>query len=156
MRILCCGNRDRGDDAAGVLVAERLTDFGVPAETCTGEALDLIASWAEDADVVVVDAVVTGAPVGTVHRWNALDAKFPSNLSVSSHGFGLSEAIDLARTLNRLPPRLEIWGIEAQHFELGTNLSPRVREAAYKVAADIASEWAIPRDRRFPFAPAKM
>ena len=75
MLIIGCGNRDRGDDGAGILVAERLRELGIEANTRSGEAVDLIEAWKSADDVIVVDAVVTGAPVarcrhGTVgSRW---------------------------------------------------------------------------------------
>jgi len=40
MRILCCGNRYRGDDAAGLLVADRLQELGLAAQTLGGEVRD--------------------------------------------------------------------------------------------------------------------
>ena len=36
MRIICCGNPERGDDSVGALVAARLRELGVEAETRTG------------------------------------------------------------------------------------------------------------------------
>ena len=42
MLIIGCGNRDRGDDAAGVLVAEGLRQLGMDVEIRRGEAAELI------------------------------------------------------------------------------------------------------------------
>src|ERR1019366_9898680 len=99
MRIIGCGNRDRGDDAAGVLVAERLQGLGIDAEARSSEALDLIEAWRGADDVVVVDAVVTGAPAGTVQVWGGPVRKLGS-VSASTHGFGIAEAIGLAGALH--------------------------------------------------------
>ena len=66
MLIIGCGNRQRSDDGAGILVAERLRDLGIEADMRTGEAVDLIEAWKGADDVIVVDTVVTGAPSGTV------------------------------------------------------------------------------------------
>jgi hydrogenase maturation protease len=139
--ILCCGNRDRGDDAAGILVAERLAILGVPAETCASGAFELLDAWCDSADVIVVDAVVTGADTGAIHFWNADETEFPQQPSVSTHGFGPAQALALARMLGRLPRRLRIWGIEGREFELGALPSVHVRKAADLVAAQIAAEW---------------
>lgn len=68
MLIIGCGNRQRSDDGAGILVAERLRELGIGADI--GEAADLIEAWKDADDVIVVDAVVTGAPVGTVQAWD--------------------------------------------------------------------------------------
>jgi hypothetical protein len=66
MRIICCGNPERGDDGAGALVAERLRDFRVEAEIRSGEALDVIEAGVDS--VVVVDAVETGSPLASYSR----------------------------------------------------------------------------------------
>ena len=133
MRIICCGNPERGDDGAGALVAARLRDLGVEAETRTGEASELLEAWRGADHVVVVDAVETGAPVGTVWRWDGWQASFPVRSSTSTHGLGLSEAITLARVLDRLPERLRIYGIEGRRFEPGTEVSPEVKLAVEEV-----------------------
>jgi len=43
--ILGCGNPDRSDDAAGILVARRLRELGIPAEEFIGDAPELIDAW---------------------------------------------------------------------------------------------------------------
>jgi len=135
MRIIGCGNRDRGDDGAGVLVAERLRGLGLEAEARSGEALDLIEAWSGADDVVVVDAVVTGAPAGTVQVW---DGPVRGSVSTSTHGFGVAEAVRLAGALDRLPVRLRIYGIEGTQFNVGTEPSPEVNRAVEEVIGQIA------------------
>ncbi|HZQ94619.1 MAG TPA: hydrogenase maturation protease [Candidatus Sulfotelmatobacter sp.] len=139
IRIICCGNRHRGDDGAGVLVAEWLRDAGIAVEMCTGETTALLESWSGAADVIVVDAVRTGAAPGTVHAWNGWEAQIPGTRSASTHGFGVGEAIALARKLGRLPAKLRIFGIEASSFEVGTGVSPKVKEAAENLAQELAA-----------------
>jgi len=139
MRIICCGNPDRGDDGAGVLVAARLRDLGVNAETRTGEASELLEAWRGADHVVVVDAVETGAPAGTVWRWEGWQTNFPTRRSTSTHGLGLSEAITLARVLDRLPHRLRIYGIEGRRFGHGAEVSPEVTLAVEEVVRQITN-----------------
>lgn len=142
-RILCCGNPDRGDDGAGRVVAARLQELGIPVQSCSGETAELMEAWKRASDVIVVDAVVTGAPAGTIHYWEATEMKLPGHCAPFTHGFGLSEAIRLARTLNSLPVRLRFYGIEASQFELGTEVSAEVRGAAEALASKIAGEVAV-------------
>jgi hydrogenase maturation protease len=137
MRIICCGNPDRGDDGVGALVADRLRDFGVEAEIRSGEALDLIEAWGGADHVVVVDAVETGASLGTVRLWDGRKASFPADESASTHGLGLSAAIRLARVLGRLPNRLQVYGIEGRRFERGTEVSPELKPAVEHVVRQI-------------------
>jgi hydrogenase maturation protease len=141
MLILCCGNPDRGDDGAGPLVARRLHALEVEARVCGGEALSLMEAWRGQDDVIVVDAVVTGAPLGTVSVWDASTAELaPRWFRCSTHALGVAEAVGMARMLGRLPKRLRIWGIEARRFEPGAPPDPAVARAANQAAERIARE----------------
>ena len=148
MRIICCGNPERGDDGAGVLLARRLRDSGIEAEVCSGEALELIAAWSDDTDVIVVDAVVTGAPAGTVQRREAFELAPFRSVSTSTHGFSVAQAIELGRTLGSLPKRLRVCGVEARQFALGTRISPEVERAVDNLVQEIAAEAHLGRQAR--------
>ena len=79
----------------------------------------------------MVDAVSSGAEPGTIHRLDALTERLPAELSRgSTHAFGLAEAVELARALERLPGRLLVFGIEGKRFDAGAGLSPEVEQAA--------------------------
>jgi len=142
--IIGCGNADRGDDAAGLLVARRLREMGVPAEEQSGEALALLESWhgaGDDLEVILVDAVVSGAPAGAILVWDAREAPVVGDfLRCSTHAFGVAEAVQLARILDLLPPRMVIYGIEAEQFDFGAPPSAEVLQAVEEVAARIARE----------------
>src|SRR5271167_935984 len=112
MLIIGCGNRQRSDDGAGILVAERLRKVGIEADARLGEAADLIEAWEGADDVIVIDAVVTGAPVGTVQAWDGWQPLAAVRTTASTHCLGVAEAIELAHVLNRLPARLRVYGIE--------------------------------------------
>jgi hydrogenase maturation protease len=136
MTILGYGNPDRGDDAAGPLVAQRLRAAGIDAQVFTLDGLSLLQSWHDLDDVVIIDAVVTGSEPGTIFEWLADELEldqidFPS----STHSFGLAEAIELGRALQCLPRRLRVVGIEARDFTLGHPPSREVAQAI-GVAAD--------------------
>ncbi len=138
-RIICCGNRDRGDDAAGVLVGERLREMGISAEVYE-DPLAMIESWDVTDEVIVVDAMVTGAPVGTMRSWDAPMAENVCEASSSTHGLGVGEAIRLAEMLGRVPRRLRVYGIEGKRFQAGAEVSREVQQAVQDVAKRIASE----------------
>src|SRR5512146_3194256 len=137
MLIIGCGNRERSDDGAGILVAERLRLLGLEAHSRIGEAVDLIDAWKGADDVIVVDAVVTGAPIGTVQMWDGLQPVGSVSTSASTHGFGVAEAIELARVLDRLPNRLRVYRVEARRFERGGEISPEVQCAVEEVVRRI-------------------
>ncbi|HUK46903.1 MAG TPA: hydrogenase maturation protease [Terriglobales bacterium] len=144
MRIIACGNRNRSDDGAGLLVAERLRSFGIQVEVQSGEALDLIEAWRGADEVIVIDTVVTGARPGTLHIWDGAELQLPACSQPSSHGLGVAEAISLSRTLNYVPKRLQIFGIEGRNFNFGSTVSPQLLTTVEKlvdtIRAGIATE----------------
>ena len=136
--ILCLGNPDRGDDAAGPLVARRLGEMSVTACALDGDPLVLLDAWRVGEHVVVVDAVVTGRTPGAVSVYDALTAPLTvPALRSSSHALGLAEAVALARTLGRVPGSLTLYGIEGRRFDLFTPPSKAVLRAVERVARRI-------------------
>ena len=140
MLILGIGNRHRGDDATGILAVEHLRSLGIAAELCSGEPSELIDAWTGTDDVIVIDAVVTGAPPGTIHLWDAAHPPAFATSAASTHGLGLAQAIELARVMNSLPARLRIYGIEGKNFEMGAAVSPEVAQSVEEVVRRIAAE----------------
>lgn len=130
------------DDGAGVLVARRLRELGIPAEVQNGGAFELIAGWDQEQNIILIDAVVTGAPAGAVHVWEGSPPHLPRAAHLSSHGFGLAEAFRLGQILNCLPERITVFGIEGDQFDMGEQVSPEVVESVERVAQQIAKEFA--------------
>jgi hydrogenase maturation protease len=142
-KIIGCGNRNRMDDVAGVLVAEGLRTMGFAAEIQTGNAFELIASWEGEEHVILIDAVVTGAPCGTIHVWEGNPPRLPRTQQVSSHGFGLAEALRLSKALHCLPEHVTVYGIEGSEFGVGDNISLEVLAAVERVTLQIAAEFGV-------------
>ncbi len=140
MRIIGCGSADRGDDAAGLMVARRLRELGIPAREIPGDASALLEVLGGSDEVILVDAVVTGAAAGAVTVWEGRPSGLLRSAGLSSHGLGLGEALDLARALGRLPRRVRVYGIEGASFERGGGVSPAVRKAVEEVAGRITAE----------------
>jgi len=102
-------------------------------------------AWAGADDVIVIDAVVTGASAGTVHVWEGGvwgggQAPVFETSRGSTHGLGLAEAIELGRALGRLPAKLQIYGIEGNAFEVGSAASPEVERGVEEVVRQITRE----------------
>jgi hydrogenase maturation protease len=142
--VIGLGNEYRSDDAVGRAIARTLkasagNKFRVKEGSGDGGAL--MDAW-KDADfVVLVDAVESGGLPGTIRRMDARATGIPSELfHCSAHGFGVSEAIELARALKRLPAHLIVYGIEARSFALGAELSPEVKAAADEVVRRVKDE----------------
>jgi hydrogenase maturation protease len=56
---------------------------------------------------------------------------------VSTHAFGLHEAIELARALHRLPRRVIVFAVEGRHFEAGATPSGEVEAAVPRLACAV-------------------
>ena len=132
--IVGVGNPWRGDDGAGIEVAHRLG--GVAFE---GDGTGLIDVWENaDDEVVVVDAAASGGTPGAIRRFDARAAPLPAHsLRSSSHRFGVADAVELARSLDRLPPALRVYAIEGENFGAGRELSPAVRSAVDRLAEEL-------------------
>jgi hydrogenase maturation protease len=106
-----------------------------------GEPTSLIDAW-DGADAVwLVDAVSSGAEAGTVHRLDATAQELPAELfRTSTHHLGLAEAVELARSVGRLPRRLIVYGIEGSSFGAGDVLTPEVERAADEAAEALRQE----------------
>jgi hydrogenase maturation protease len=148
--VIGIGHPDRGDDAAGRLVAERLKER-VPANVrvvaTDGEAGKLIDLFGEADEVVIVDAGLSGAEPGTIHRIDAGAGPLPRPMfAMSSHAIGLVESVELARTLGQLPALCIVLAIEAKRFDLGAGLSPEVAAAVGTAATRVLGELGVAAD----------
>ena len=138
--VIGCGNTDRSDDGAGILVARRLRERGLNAVEHSGDGLALLELWHGFDDVIVVDATVSGADPGTVSSWDPVtEAVCSQNWRCSTHVSGPAEAIELARVLGRLPARIRIYGIEADNFEPGAKISCKVMQAVDRLSDNLSS-----------------
>jgi hydrogenase maturation protease len=142
--ILGVGNEYRGDDGAGIAVARRLRALfpgNVLIQEESGEGAALIQAWQGAAWVMLMDAVRSGAPPGAIHRLDARAASLPTRFfHYSTHAFSVAEAVELARSLDQLPPHLIVYGIEGENFSAGVGLSPAVEQAVEAVVAQAAEE----------------
>lgn len=135
--VIGIGNPHRGDDAAGISVAERL---GAPRAVTSAGGAELIDLWEDRREVVVVDATRSGEAAGTLTRFEAASEPLPAANFASSHSFGLAETVELARALGRLPHRLQVYGIEGAVFELGSEMTPEVRETVARLVEELEAE----------------
>jgi hydrogenase maturation protease len=143
--VIGVGNPDRGDDGVGAEVLARLEGFmpaGVRLVRLSGaDPAQVIEAWAGLDRAFLVDAMRSGAPVGTVRRLDAVAGPLPAEVRlVSSHALGAGEAVEMARVLGRLPASLVVYAVEGATFALGAGLSPEVAAGAAEAAAKIIEE----------------
>jgi len=135
--VIGVGNVYRSDDAAGFFVARALSAKRLPGTTIleeSGESAALMNLWKGAETVVLIDAVSSGREPGAVHRFEAQQQKIPAKFfHYSTHAFGVAEAVEMARSLKQLPPRLIVYGIEGKNFETGVGLSKEVQRSISEV-----------------------
>jgi hydrogenase maturation protease len=142
------GSVDRGDDAVGPVVARAVGALGIAGVRVVEheEPTSLLDVWAGHDVVVVVDAVRSGRPIGTLRHFETGQGRpaLPESAWAGTgwggtHDFGVGRMVELARALRRLPGRLVIVGIEAGRFDHGAPLSPAVAEAVDRAVSEVVS-----------------
>ena len=142
--VIGIGNEYASDDAAGLLVARKLKDRApgtVAVVEHGGEGAGLRECWKNAVGVILIDATSSGASAGTIFRFDAAAAPLPADrFHRSTHAFGLTEAIELSRSLHELPARLVVYGIEARNFSAGIGVTAEVAAAVETVAERVLQE----------------
>jgi hydrogenase maturation protease len=125
-----------GDDALG-LAAARVLERAPPAgaqvvvvDRPGASLLDLL----DGVDAaILIDAIRSGSPPGTLHDLDLRDVLRSSVRPVSSHDFGVAAAIQLADALGKLPARGRLLGIEIASRSSGAQTGATVRNAVVDV-----------------------
>jgi hydrogenase maturation protease len=143
--ILGIGNKFRSDDGAGVVAAEKIKKFGIEkfdVKIVDGEGTEIIETWKGYDNVIIIDAVQENGSAGKIHEINANEDALESDFfNYSSHAFGLAEAINVSRVMNKLPKFLIVYGIEGEHFQFDTKLTSKIEKAVNKIAAMIKEKY---------------
>jgi hydrogenase maturation protease len=99
--VIGVGNRLRGDDGASWQVVPRLCERGTRTGAEVNEQLrepdDSLEAWQDRNAVGLIDTMSSGEPPGTIRRSDVSGEPLPTRFrgSVSMHGFGLHDAIEL-------------------------------------------------------------
>ena len=146
------GNLYRGDDQLGLLAARQVREHGPPDLEVIEHSLDpmdLLDIWSGADTIIVLDTVSSGATPGFVHRLEASCAPLPSSLrSISTHALGLAALVELARTLEKLPRRLVVYGIEGESYEPGSEPTPRCLKSVSEVVSRVLRELTCTRSQQ--------
>jgi len=151
------GNPDRGDDGIGAIVARRLTGR-LPSDVAivvrSGDMLALIQDWASFDALVCVDAAAPMGAPGRIHRIDLATGELPQDISfTSSHAFGITDAVGLARALRLAPRDIIVYAVEGCCFNGGALVTPQVTAAAGEVADRIVAEVSRLRQSSMEAAP---
>lgn len=153
IRILGIGS-PFGDDRAGWEAAEMLQQsrrLGAASPQVEIRRLDrpgllLVGQLAGTAQVILIDAVRSGAAIGAIHRFDGAELSRPGP-ALSSHAGGVVEAVQLARALGDLPLHLLVYGIEVNPANDGDHLTPAVKAALPELVCRIEEQvtvWSAP------------
>lgn len=134
--VLGLGNMLLGDDGFGPAMLEHLANsenrWGGQVEFLDGgtQGLALLGHLSGRRSLIIVDALTTGAPPGTVRRltFPELRELSPGRAS-SGHESNAGELLAAAQLLNELPGRLFVIGVEPEQCSTGIGLSASVSAA---------------------------
>ena len=121
-----------GDDSLGLEIIKRLEARGgcpCPLRSLA-HPLALMEILETAGAVLLVDAVSSHMPPGSLH-WVPLSSseiEIRTLASLSSHGWGFAQTLELANALGRRIPRLVILGIEIGTVGVGEPRSPAVEQ----------------------------
>lgn len=142
--IVGIGNDYRRDDSIGLHVARAVQaseGAHVRVLESDGDCTTLLEAWQGVDLVILIDAICAGITPGQIVRLDVHRQPLPSTYPfASSHALGLAETIELARTLQQLPPKCLIYGIEGRDFSSGETLSPEVSRALPAVVEQVIHE----------------
>ncbi len=149
--ILGLGNILLQDEGLGVRALERLTArYRLPAEVQAIDGgvmgLDLLPYLEGVTDLLILDAVQTGEPPGTLVRLEGEAIPAALSLKMSMHQIGLQELLAVSRFQGHLPDRIVLWGMEPASLDPGLDLSPIVAarlDALVEAAVQELQDWGI-------------
>lgn len=156
--VLGIGNLLLGDEGAGIRVVEELgARYAMPPEV---EAIDggtmgleLLPYLAGRRFLMIVDAVRTGAPPGTVVRLELAGSSGFFRERISPHQIGIAEVLSVAALTGDLPGRIVLIGVVPEELATGLALSSEIASKILVMADMVAAELAaagFPLARRDP------
>ena len=150
--VIGIGNEYRGDDGAGLAVVRALQarkSAHARFLECDGNCTTLLEAWKDADDVILIDAVASGARPGTIYRIDARVQAIPAGCTFfSTHAFGIAETLALARALGQLSASFLIYGIEGKRFAAAEGFSPPVKQAIEKVTDQVLLDLSTRHSRR--------
>ncbi len=145
--ILGVGNLLLSDEGVGVQVIQRLQErYRLPEDVQVLDGgtlgMDLLYYLEGVETLLIVDAVETGGPPGTLIR--LAGGEVPAFLSVklSPHQVGVPDMLFAAQLKGIEPRDIVLWGVQPGSLEIGLELSPAVAEQVDVLVAHLVAELA--------------
>jgi len=123
-----------GDDGSGVRAVQRLAagySFPPGVTLLDGGTLGLdLLPFLEGLDrLLIIDAMETGGPAGTIARLTGEMIPVAFETRLSPHQMGLRDLLAVSDLLGNRPPAMTLLGVQPETIEPGTDLSPPVESA---------------------------
>src|SRR5271157_3360234 len=142
--VLGLGNTLLSDDGVGPALLDQLSGSAQrwegQVEFMDGgtQGLALLGRLSGRKALIIVDAVKTGAPPGTVHRLTLAELRNvnPGQAS-SAHEGNAGELLAAAQLLDELPDRLFVVGVEPKRIATGLGLSAPVQRALSEASKEV-------------------
>ncbi len=150
------GNPLMADDGVGLTMLERLRElYDLPPSVALTDGgtwgMMLLPSIEDAEELLLLDAVRTGSPPGTLSQLGRDQLPLFFSHKISPHQIDLREVLAVADLRGHLPPRLAVIGIEPAVVEMRDRLTPcvadRIDEAVHAAVRQLAA-WGHPCTRR--------
>jgi hydrogenase maturation protease len=143
--ILGIGNVLMTDDSVGVRVVnelERRYRFPESVELLDGgtSGIELLSYIADRDYLIIIDAIRSDFPPGTVVRVEGEDVPARFMTRISPHQLGLSDLLAAANLTGELPKNMILFGIEPKQVSLGLEMTHEVKKNFEKLIATVVDE----------------
>jgi hydrogenase 3 maturation protease len=137
--VVAMGSPDRGDDAAGLRIADRLSDWpdGLVFNVETApESFLMPISKCGARSCLLVDALDAGAEPGDIVTLEPADLE---HTDFTTHGLSPKAFLQALAELSGM--HLTVLGVQPGHLRQGSELSPQVEQSVECVAEALAALW---------------
>jgi hydrogenase maturation protease len=143
--VLGLGNVLLGDDGLGAAAVSRIERNyrippGVSLEDGGTLGLSLLGLLAESDRVILVDAVLTGSPPGTLVRIDGEDVMDAVRERLSPHQVGVADLLDAARLIGRYPSTVTLLGLVPEFIDLSVVRSSSVEAKLDELVEAVVQE----------------
>jgi len=146
--IVGVGNVLLSDEGVGIHVVRALREISLPSHVTIYEfgtrGLGILEAVEGFRKMVIVDAVRSGAPPGSIKRWRLgelIDANAPRMTSL--HEMDLLTILKIGRATAKLPNEVVIVGIEPKVLSLGLELSPELKARFRELLDSVVKEASV-------------
>jgi len=129
--ILGIGNKLRGDDGIGIVVAQSMKNRDLPSDVEVYEVgsggLKVLHRLENFEKVILVDSVRFGESPGDYSFFSPEEVKSMKGFS-GTHGTDVLEIIELSEKIDKSPEEILILGVQPKSLSLGDDISPVLQD----------------------------